>query len=84
VAAVWEGSPAVALRRFEGREARRDLAGLCGVGNYLQMSVAVAPGNSADTVMGAEAAALQEAMPVVVMVAAVVLETDHTGAWTGT
>jgi len=47
------------------------------------MSVAVVPGKSADTVMGAEAAALQEATPVSEMVAAVVFETDQMGAWMG-
>lgn len=44
------------------------------------MRVAVAPGKSADTVMGAVAAALQEATPEREMVAAVVLETAQTGA----
>lgn len=65
------------------------LAG-CGVGaggfegvGYLQMRVAVIPGKSADTVMGVVAAALQEATPSWEMVAAVVLETDQMGAWTG-
>jgi hypothetical protein len=47
------------------------------------MSVAVIPVKPADTVMGAVAAALQEATPVSEMVAAVVLETDQMGAWMG-
>lgn len=54
-----------------------------GLRRYLQMRVAAAPGKPARTVMGLVAAALQVATPEREMVAAVVLETDQTGAWTG-
>jgi hypothetical protein len=68
---------------FEGHEGSPKVAGLCGVGNYLQIRLALGKESPADTVMGVEAAALQEATPDSVMEAATVLETDHWGAGRG-